>query len=122
MEKRLKDIAIELCMNGENCSRSILLAGSIKYNLDLEDTTVNCCGGISSGFGFGGMCSAIVAGVMLLGIIYPNDDEAKQKSLVLFFDVQSQLGSMNCSCIAGEDNCYHLLSVISDALENIIET
>lgn len=120
LEKSLKTLAIELCMNGENCSKSILIAGGIKYELDLTKETINCCNGISSGFGFGGMCSAIVGAVMLLGLLY-DDDIAKQKSLVLFYMLQDKMGCFDCCSIAGAENCYSLIAIIADCLEQIID-
>lgn len=121
MNNSLKEIAVRLCMSGENCSRSILLAGAEKYNLQLPVETVSCCNGISAGFGVGGTCSALVAGVMLLGMIYDDDDTAKQKALLLFYMVQGEVGSLNCCSIAGNENCYGLIGIIADQLENIID-
>lgn len=120
MEKSLREIAVELCKNGENCSRSILVAGGIKYNLELPQKTIDCCNGISAGFGFGGICSALVAGVMLLGILY-DDNEAKQKSLVLFCAIQGEFGGLECCNIGGVDNCYELIGMIAECLEEIID-
>lgn len=120
-DKSLKELAIEFSNLGENCSRAILFAGATKYNLNIPSETASCCNGIRAGFGVGGVCSALVAGVMILGMIF-DEDLAKQKVLLLFFNVQGELGNVNCSLVAGETNCNYVMGVIATELENIIDS
>ncbi len=111
--------AIDFCADGANCSQAILLAGAKKYDLQLSDELLQSCSAISAGFGIGGLCSSMIAGTMLLGLVF-DETTAHQKSILFFYAVQDALGSLNCCSIAGETNCHHAISTICNALESLI--
>lgn len=116
----MKKRAMALCAEGENCSRAILRAASEKYGFPLSQEMLDSCNAISAGFGVGGMCSALVAAAMVLGVLFPTD-EAKQKSLLLFFRVQEQFGCIDCCKLsAGREDCNSLIGEISEIIEEII--
>jgi len=109
-----------LCAQGENCSRAVLRAAAEKYGFPLSQELLDCCNGISAGFGVGGTCSALVAAVMVLGILFPVD-EAKQKSLILFCRVQEQWNCIDCCRLsANREDCNDLIGEITAILEEII--
>lgn len=112
--------AMLLCSQGENCSRAILRAAAEKYGFPLSDELLNSCNAISAGFGVGGMCSALVAAVMVLGILFPTE-EAKQKSLLLFCSIQERWNCIDCCRLsANRENCNDLIGEISEILEEVI--
>lgn len=119
-EYSLKERAIFYCNAGENCSRAILKAGAEYFDIELSEDMLNSCNAISSGFGIGGICSGLVAGVMLLGLLF-DDEEARQKSLLFFCYVQTELGGLNCCEIAGVENCERVMEIIGDVLQGLIE-
>lgn len=109
-----------LCAEGENCSRAILRGAAEKYDFPLSEELLDSCNAISAGFGVGGMCSALVAAVMVLGILFPTD-EAKQKSLLLFCRVQERWNCIDCTRLsANRENCNDLIGEISGILEEVI--
>ncbi len=109
-----------LCCEGENCSRAILRAAAEQYGFPLSEELLDSCNAISAGFGVGGMCSALIAAVMVLGILFPTE-EAKQKSLILFCQVQERWNCMDCCRLsANKENCNDLIGEISAILEEII--
>ncbi|MFI3173862.1 MAG: C-GCAxxG-C-C family (seleno)protein [Bacillota bacterium] len=113
------EYTIAFCAEGANCSQAILQAGAKKFALQLPEEMLKSCSAISAGFGIGGLCSGIIAGVMLLGLVF-DETTAHQKSILFFYTVQESLGSLNCCSIAGETNCHSAISVICESLESLI--
>lgn len=109
-----------LCAEGENCSRAILRAASEEYGFPLSEELLKSCNAISAGFGVGGICSALVAAVMVLGILYPME-VAKQKSLILLCRAQGEWNCIDCCRLSAKrENCNDLIGEISGMLEEII--
>lgn len=116
----MKERAMALCAQGENCSRALLKAGAEKYGYPLSKELEDSCNALSAGFGIGSICSALVAGVMVLGVLFPVD-VAKQKSLILFCLVQSQWGCLDCCRLSrGREDCNTLIGEIAELLDGII--
>ncbi|MCQ4936817.1 MULTISPECIES: C-GCAxxG-C-C family protein [Anaerotignum] len=116
----MKERAMALCMEGENCSRAILRAASETFGFPLSEELLMSCNAISAGFGVGGICSALVAGVMVLGILFPIE-EAKQKSLILLCRAQGNWNCVDCCRLsARRENCNDLIGEIAQMLEEII--
>ena len=66
----LKENICRYCnKEGKNCSQIILLAADEEYGFSLPKEVLNACRGISGGFGIQGMCSGLVAAVMVLGFL-----------------------------------------------------
>lgn len=105
----------------ENCARIILRSAAEEYGISLSEDILFACGGISGGFGVGGMCSGIVAAVMVLGLLY--DEEAvKEKRILFLFRLQERLAHLDCCRLsATELNCIVVLEKIAETLQEIIE-
>ncbi|WP_352400413.1 C-GCAxxG-C-C family (seleno)protein [Anaerotignum sp.] len=117
----MKERAMALCAEGENCSRAVLRAAAEQYGFPLSQEILDSCNAISAGFGIGGMCSSLVAAVMVLGILFPTE-EAKQKSLILFCRVRARWHCIDCCRLsANRMNCDDLIGEISEILEEIID-
>ncbi len=109
------------CETGENCSRVILQAAAEEYGFSLPEELLSACCGISGGFGINGMCSGLVAAVMVLGLLF--DEEAvKMKRILFLIRVQERFGGLDCCRLSalGED-CSGLLEEIADILQEVIE-
>ena len=107
---------------GENCSRIILLAAAEEYGLSLSADILSACSGIQGGFGIGGICSGLVAAVMVLGLLF-EEETAKTKRLQFLMQIQERDGFLDCGRLSLQKaDCNVLLSEIADILQNIIET
>ncbi len=105
---------------GESCSRIILRAAAAEYGFSLSDDILAACGGISGGFGIGGMCSAVVAAVMVLGLLFDGEEIAGKRILFLY-RMQEQLGRLDCGTLSGMDaDCLPLLEEIAEVLDEVI--
>lgn len=109
------------CDAGENCSRIILQAAAEEYGISLSEDILAACGGISGGFGINGMCSALVAAVMVLGLLF-EEEEIRMKRILFLLKAQERFGGLDCCRLSalGED-CSGLLKEIADILQEVIE-
>lgn len=109
------------CDAGENCSRIILQAAAEEYGFSLSEDILAACGGISGGFGVGGMCSGLVAAVMVLGLLY-DEEEVKMKRILFLLRAQERFGALDCCRLSalGKD-CSGLLEEIAELLQEVIE-
>ena len=109
------------CAAGENCSRTILQAAAEEYGFSLSEDILSACGGITGGFGIGGLCSGLVAAVMVLGLLY-NEEEVKMKRILFLLQAQERFGMLDCCRLSalGED-CSKLLEDIAEILQEVIE-
>ncbi|MBQ2925088.1 MAG: C-GCAxxG-C-C family protein [Anaerotignum sp.] len=116
----LKERVRAYCHTEENCSRILLLAAAEEYGFSLSEDILSACGGISGGFGIGSICSALVAAVMILGILC--GDRVQEKRLLLLWKVQERFGYLDCGRLSsmGED-CGLILEEIADILQEVIE-
>lgn len=117
----LKERVRAYCEAGENCSRGILQAAAEEYGIPLSEDILTACGGISGGFGIGGMCSGIVAAVMVLSLLF-DADEVKCKRILLLIKMQERFGYLDCCRLSalGED-CSGVLMEIAEILQEVIE-
>lgn len=113
----LKNIAIQYYRKGFNCSQCIIKACSDKYNLKLPKECLDMCKGVYNGFGTGGICSVLVACIMIISFMYP-EDVAHRRILVIDGFVQ-KMGSINCGSIR-EQNCENVINNACDILEEVI--
>lgn len=106
---------------GENCAQIILRAAAEEYSISLSEDILMACRGIQGGFGYGGMCSGLVAAVMVLGLLFESE-EVKRKRLLFLVKTQEQLGSLDCSRLsASAEDCIFLLEKIAELLKDVIE-
>ena len=106
---------------GENCSRIILQAAAEEYGISLSEDILSACGGINGGFGIGSMCSGLVAAVMVLGLLF-DEEEVKLRRILLLLRMQEQFGDLDCCRLSARgENCYSILEKISELLQEVIE-
>lgn len=113
----LKKQAVEYFNEGYNCSQCILKAANDIYRLNLPTECVNMCIGVNNGFGIGGVCSVLVACIMVISIMCP--DDIKFKRIKLLDEFMADNGSINCGEIR-KSNCINIIEDTCDMLEKII--
>ncbi len=115
----LKERIRTYCQDGANCSRIILQAAAEEYDFSLSQDILTACSGISGGFGIGSLCSGLTAAVMVLGLLF-DEDEVKEKRILFFFLVQEKLGFLDCMRLSTDD-CSDILEIIGEVLQEVIE-
>ena len=117
----LKERVRAYCGTEENCACIILCAVAEEYEITLSEDILSACGGISGGFGIGGLCGGLVAAVMALGMFF-DEKEVKAKRLLFLFQVQAKLGCLDCCrlSVLGQD-CTAVLEEIAAILQEVIE-
>lgn len=119
--KRMKEKTMAYCRAGENCSLGLLRAASDKYGFPLSKEMTDSCGAVCSGFGIGSVCSALVAAIQVLGVLFV-PEEAKRRRLFFLLAFQEKFGAMDCPTLsAGKSECIELMGEIAALLEQIIE-
>ncbi len=114
----LKIRALKYYSKGYNCSQCILKAASETYGLNLPDECINMCRGISNGLGIGGICSVLIACVMIISILCPEKNiKAYRIKMTDMFAAEN--GNLNCGKIRKND-CRHIIETSCDILEKII--
>lgn len=117
----MKEKTMAYCRAGENCSLALLWAASDQYGFPLSKEMVDSCGAVCSGFGIGGICSALVAAIMVLGVLF-QPEEAKRQRLFFLLAFREKFGAMDCpSLSAGKLDCTELMGDIAALLEEVIE-
>lgn len=115
----LKERICKYCEKGANCSQVILLAAAEEYGFSLPQEVLDVCSGISGGFGIQGMCSGIVAAVMVLGLLF-TEEEVKEKRILFLIRMQERLGALDCGRLSAKrEECVGLLEEIAEILEEI---
>ncbi len=117
----LKERIARHCAAGESCSRIILQAAAEEYGFSLPQGLLDACSGINGGFGISGMCSGLVAAVMVLGLLF-DEEEVKLRRILFFMQAQERFGALDCcrlSALFGED-CLRLLEEIAEILQDVI--
>lgn len=113
----LKDRAIRFYNSDYNCSQCIIKAANEKYGLNLPDECVKMCIGVNNGLGIGSVCSVLMACVMILSVMFP--DDIKRKRMAMINEFVCQNGSVNCGKIM-KSNCCDIIESSCDILEKII--
>lgn len=117
----MKENTLIFLQQGETCSRSILLGAAKTYGFTPSKDLLDGCGAIQAGFCIGGLCSAIVGCIMVLGILFP-EKEAQQKTLLLLCEVQSHWCCLECCKLTLQfENCQGFIGELCEILEEIIK-
>lgn len=119
----LRNKALYYYQNGFNCSQCILMACADVYNINITNDNLKMCSVINTGFGIGGMCSVLIACIMVFGIMF-DEPVAKRLRIKFLSDFQKKHHSLNCSSLKQERkqglHCEALVADIAELLENII--
>lgn len=117
----MKEKTMAYCRAGENCSLGLLRAASDQYGFLLSQEMIDSCGAVCSGFGIGGICSALIGAIMVLGILF-EPEEAKKRRLFFLLAFREKFDAMDCpSLSAGKLDCTELMGEIAALLEETID-
>lgn len=109
----MKEKALEFYRQDDNCCQCILKACEYKYNVNVPQEVICMCQGISSGFGIGCMCSLLVAGIMIFGIMF-DEITVKRMRIKLLNAFIVANGDLNCRTLLNKrgdkSNCEELIS------------
>lgn len=114
----MKDKVLEYYYQGYNCSQCILKAAEQKYRIPISKQSLNLCSGISNGFGMGGFCSVIAAGIMIFGLLF-DEETVKRLRLKLVNTFQDKYSSLNCSQLRKKNGEYFCETFIPEAADMI---
>lgn len=118
--RKMKEKVLLYCKGGENCAVAILKAAAEKYNFPLSSEMEKGCSALNAGFGIGGFCCALVACIMIFGILF-SEEEAKKKRLIFLMEFQERFGSLNCGILSAKrTDCVELMGEIGQILEDTI--
>jgi len=119
----MKEKAIQYYRQGWNCSQCILKAAEAVYGLPISRQCMNACGGVCTGFGVGGLCSVLIAGVMALGMLF---DEATVKRLriQLFTAFHDKYRCTDCATLKSKRGegmlCEGIVADVAAMVERIV--
>ncbi len=120
----MKKYAMHFYKDGYNCSACILKAAEKKYNLTISRQCYNMCNGVNTGFGIGGMCSVLIACVMIFGLLF-DQATVKRLRIKLLADFSEKYGSMNCDVLkkrrGSGEQCEELIGAIAEMAEKLID-
>ncbi len=104
----------------ENCALAILHAAAEKYQFDVSQELKDSCTVLEAGFGVCGTCGALVACLMVLGILFSEQD-AKRIRLFLFLQFQEKYKGFDCCTVSrGRLDCTDVMLDIVQLLEEQI--
>ena len=66
----MKEQAVWFLKNGYNCSQCILKAAEKVFGISCSKACIDMCSAVNTGFGIGGICSVLVAGIMVFGVMF----------------------------------------------------
>lgn len=120
----MKKLAVQFYEGGYNCSQCIVKAFETKYHYPVPKEVYDSLNGVNNGFGIGGFCSGLVAGIMIFGLLF-DQDTAKRLRIELLMRFQNEFGNVNCSALGkyktGYSNCNAIIAGIACIVEDIIQ-
>jgi|GEM_PF-267245 len=116
--------ALNYFEQGCNCSQCIIKALESYYNLNIDQQCVAMCSAVNSGFGVGGMCSLLTAGIMSFGLLF-DEATAKRLRMKLLNEFTDQYDSINCGALIrdqqDENGCKQLICDVAGLIRRIID-
>jgi C_GCAxxG_C_C family probable redox protein len=107
-----------------NCAQCIMKAVDESYNLNISDDVYSALSNLGKGLGIGSVCGALLAGMMVFGII-ANERTAKAMRIRLFYDFTSLYSEIHCAKLIRTthetDGCDGLVEELSDIIKRIID-
>lgn len=119
----MKEKAEQLFNEGYNCSQCILKAGESSFGVPISKSCIRMCGAVNTGFGIGEICSVLIAGIMLFGLLF-DQETAKRLRLKLLDECTQKYGKLSCGYLKSSEvksgDCGRLIYELSGLIEQII--
>ena len=117
----LREKALYYYNRGFNCSQCLLKACESVYGVPISKHSLKLCAAVNNGFGVGNICSVIVSGIMVFGLLF--DENTAKKCRMELLSVLNEKHSINCMSLKKEfndKNCENIIGEIADVVEEII--
>ena len=120
----MKEQAVKYYRQGYNCSQCILKAAEYAYGVAIPKQCYNMCRGINTGFGIGGTCSVLMAGVMVFGLFF-DDATVKRPRMKLLSAFKDLYPCLSCAELVKERKngakCEKIVWHIAGLVKQIID-
>lgn len=113
----MKELALKYYNDGFGCGQCIIKAADEKYSLGLTDELVKSLSAAGNGFGYGGLCAAAAAVILLFGYMF-EENKAKRLRLSFLEEFRRKYCSFNCCSIAGD--CEKLIAFAAGTADRLI--
>lgn len=113
----MKELALRYCREGYGCGGCIIKAADTKYSLNMSGEIIKAMSAASGGFGYGGLCAAAAAVVLLFGYMF-DEDRSKRLRIEFMQMFRQRFGTFNC-CSMGE-NCECIISYAAEMADSLI--
>lgn len=114
----MKELAVKFCREGYGCGGCIIKAADIKYSLNMNGELIKAMSAASGGFGYGGLCAAAAAVILLFGFMF--DENTSKRLRIEFMQMFKQkYGTFNCCSMS--ENCESVISYSADMADRLIE-
>lgn len=121
--EKMKNRAIFFYRNGFNCAQCILKAAEETFHIPISRQCLDSCSAVNSGFGIGGMCSVLIAGILVFGILF-DSTTAKRLRLMLLSSFQERHQGMSCGHIkksrGEQESCEEIVGEVAEMIEELI--
>lgn len=112
----LKDLAVFYYNEGYNCSQCVLKAFEDKFSYTVDQSLYESLNAVSTGFGVGSICSALVGGVIIFGLVF-DKITAQRARLKLLANFEAYYNTLNCSGLnnarTGYGSCERIISSVA---------
>ncbi len=117
----LREKSIYYYKKGFNCSQCLLKACEQVYGINISKQSMKLCSAVNNGFGIGNICSVLISGIMIFGLLF--DENTAKKLRIELLTKFKENHSLNCISLKKEfnaNNCENIIGEIADIVENII--
>jgi C_GCAxxG_C_C family probable redox protein len=119
----MKEKTLYFYRQGYNCSQCLLKAAEAVYHISGGKDTMAMLNGVNTGLGVGGICSLLIAGTMVFGLLF-DETEVKRLRMKLLDMFMEKNGSINCCELikkrGSSGSCGELVGEVADMVEKII--
>lgn len=109
------------CQEDLNCAQLVLKHAEARLGRPWPADIYRANASFYSGLGIGGICCGLLGALCVLGLVY-DEDEAKQKGLILMEQFQALYGTLLCPRLQQitSDDCDAILTTINRLLDPLL--
>lgn len=117
--EKMRTLAYKYYCEGWGCGQSIIKAADTKYSIDLKGELLKAVSAAGNGFGYGGLCAAPAAAILLFGYIF-DENTAKRLRIMFLNEFSMKYDSFNCCSLAGSCGCENVIMDAADIADRLI--
>ncbi|GFI62225.1 hypothetical protein IMSAG049_01401 [Clostridiales bacterium] len=115
----MEELSYKYYCEGWGCGQSIIKAADEKYSLGLSGELLKSASAAGNGFGYGGLCAAVAASILLFGALF-DENTAKSMRILFLDEFSKKYGSLNCCAIACGCGCGDIVKEAARIVESLI--